>query len=417
MSNSWGILRTVIETRKDQLMRIPWNIQLVNGSAKESAKDGRIRALREFFRRPDHKRGWQPWCRLLLEDLFVIDAPTLYVWRSQAGTPYAVEVLDGATIKVLVDDAGRIPDPPSPAYQQCIKSMPMVDFTTDEIIYAPMRPRPELPIFGNSPVEQIYLEIIQSIRRLLYQVSYWDEGNIPDLVVSVPESWTPAQISQFQAFMDLQLKGSQRERSRMRFLPGGAKPFDIKSAGGELLKSDYDEWLARIVCYAFSVSPSAFVRQVNRATAESSAEEAQQEGLEPLMSYFESEIMNPLIQEHFGYSDIEFKFAPVPEVDSLRRAQAHQIYVANGIMAPNDVLDELGKPPIPEGAIHFIKTGQGGVLLSDIARGATAPGVPATPSPGPNGAPKQAAHNGAGEFAVLEKKSPRDRSLTAWSRY
>jgi hypothetical protein len=30
----------------------------------------------------------------------------------------------------------------------------------------------------------------------------------------------------------------------------------------------YDEWLARVICYAFSVPASAFISQVNRATSE-----------------------------------------------------------------------------------------------------------------------------------------------------
>ncbi len=342
MSYGWGILRAVIETRKDQLMRIPWEIRLKNASAQSTARDRRVQMLKEFFLKPDRKHRWQAWVRLLLEDLFVIDAPTIYVWRSEAGTPYALEVLDGATIKVLVDAAGRVPDPPSPAYQQIIKGLPMVDFTADEIIYAPMRPRPELPIYGYSPVEQCFLEITEGIRRTLYQLDYWTEGSIPDLIVTVPDNWTPAQIAQFQGYMDALLSGNLRQKSKIRFLPGGMKPFDIKSAGGELLKSDYDEWLARIVCFAFSISPQGFVKMMNRATAESSDQAAKEEGLYPLMTYFESEIMNPIIQEHFKFPDIEFKFMPRPEVDLLKQAQTLQIYVESGIMTRDEARGQLG---------------------------------------------------------------------------
>jgi hypothetical protein len=346
MSYGWGILRAVIETRKDQLMRIPWDIRLINGSAKSSARDPRVQNLKEFFKKPDRKHRWQAWCRLILEDLLVIDAPAIYIWRSQAGTPYALECLDGATIKILIDDAGRVPDPPSPAYQQTIKGLPMVDFRADEIIYAPMRPRPELPIYGYSPVEQCFLEITEGIRRTLYQLDYWSEGSVPDLIVTVPEGWTPAQISQFQAYTDALLGGNLHQKSKIRFLPGGMKPFDIKSAGGELLKSDYDEWLARIVCFAFSISPQGFVKMMNRATAESSDQAAKEEGLYPLMTYFESEIMNPLIQEHFGYSDIEFKFQPRPEVDALKQAQALQIYVQSGVLTVDEARTQLGLPKL-----------------------------------------------------------------------
>jgi hypothetical protein len=328
MSYGWGILRAVIETRKDQLMRIPWEIRLINASAQSSARDRRVAYLKEFFKKPDRKHRRQAWCRLILEDLLVIDAPALYIWRSRAGTPYALECLDGSTIKVLIDDAGRVPDPPQPAYQQVIKGLPMLDLTAEEIIYAPMRPRPELPVYGYSPVEQCFLEIT--------------EGSVPDLIVTVPDGWTPAQISQFQAYTDALLSGNLHQKSKIRFLPGGMRPFDIKSAGGELLKSDYDEWLARIICFAFSISPQGFVKMMNRATAESSDQAAKEEGLYPLMSYFESEIMNPLIQEHFGFSDIEFKFQPRPEVDALKQAQALQIYVQSGVISVDEARTQLG---------------------------------------------------------------------------
>ena len=47
--------------------------------------------------------------------------------------------------------------------------------------------------------------------------------------------------------------GDLTQKSRIRFVPDGMKPFDVKNANGEGLKADYDEWLATIVCYAFSV--------------------------------------------------------------------------------------------------------------------------------------------------------------------
>jgi len=34
------------------------------------------------------------------------------------------------------------------------------------------------------------------------------------------------------------------------------------------LKDPYDEWLARVICYAFSVPVTPSVAQVNRATSE-----------------------------------------------------------------------------------------------------------------------------------------------------
>jgi hypothetical protein len=51
------------------------------------------------------------------------------------------------------------------------------------------------------------------------------------------------------------------------------------------LKNLCDEWLARIVCYAFSVSPQAFVAHINRATGETQKEMAEEEGLWPVLMW------------------------------------------------------------------------------------------------------------------------------------
>ncbi len=48
---------------------------------------------------------------MLLEDLFVIDAPALYLRRDRAGALYALMPIDGATIKPVIDDLGRTPSP------------------------------------------------------------------------------------------------------------------------------------------------------------------------------------------------------------------------------------------------------------------------------------------------------------------
>jgi hypothetical protein len=61
--------------------------------------------------------------------------------------------------------------------------------------------------------------------------------------------------------------------------------FKLIEARQPPLKDQYDEWLARIICYAFSVPVSPFVSQVNRATSETLRQQAAQEGLVPLKAW------------------------------------------------------------------------------------------------------------------------------------
>jgi hypothetical protein len=61
---------------------------------------------------------------MLLEDLLVIDAATIYPRYSRAGGLYSLDVIDGATIKPLIGEDGRAPDAPDPAYQQILQGVP-----------------------------------------------------------------------------------------------------------------------------------------------------------------------------------------------------------------------------------------------------------------------------------------------------
>lgn len=363
MSRSWGVLRTIIETRKDQLLRTPWNFRVIGAPTEE---DPRMDELRRFFRRPDGKRSFNNWARLILEDLFVIDAPAIYIGeRNRKGQPMFLQVLDGARIKVLIDDLGRIPDWPQPAYQQITKGQPMVNLTEREVIYAPMRPTTDMPIYGFSPVEQIYIEVTEAIKKTMYQLNFWTEGNLPDMIMSVPKEWTATQIATFQALFDAELSGNLLQKSKVRFVPEGMTPYDVKGSAGENVTTKRDEALIRLACFAFSVAPTPFIDGSNRSVAETMQREAVSEGLHPLQAWFRDDIMNRIIWEEFGYEDIEFVWQPTPEVDQLKRAQVANTYVRGAMMTINEARKQSGEPPVKNGDEILIYTNNGVMTLED----------------------------------------------------
>jgi hypothetical protein len=379
MARTWGVLATIIATRQDQLLRIPWTIQRRD---KPKAGSAGVDELRKFFKSPDGKLKYSQWSRKLLDDLLILDAPTIFFSRDRRGRLLNAEVLDGATIFPLIDDAGRRPDSVwevtddgieylkrQPAFQQVIKGLPMVDLDESEIIYRPMRPRPDFPIFGFPPTEQILVEASEAIRKTFYQFNFWAEGTLPDLIVTVPESWTPRQIAAYQAHMDALLSRDSRLKSKMRFVPGGMKPFDIKNSSGESLWSQRDETLIRLACYAYSVSPAPFVRMLNRATAQNAQQMAEEEGLYPVMSYYKDDIMDSIIQDQFGYDDLEFVFLPRPEPDLEKQAKIHDLKIKSGEYSINEARDESGLEPIANGDVHMIYIGNQIVPLEMAAKG------------------------------------------------
>ena len=381
LSENSSILRTVIETRKDQVASIPWSIS-IREKGQTNLQEKRKKEVEELFERPDGHYRFSRWIRLLLEDLFVIDSPTVYIQRNKGGAPFALRVFQGDTIKVIVDDAGCIPFPPDPAYQQIIKGLPMVNFHRDELLYVPFNPRPKLPIYGMSNCEYVYLTCVTEIRREIYQGNFYVEGNIPDMIIESPESWSSMQLAEYQAFFDNLLSGNAKLKSKARFLPSGAKAVSPKGAFGEFLHSKIDEWTARIICAAFRIPPTAFVAIMNRATAETHQQEARDEGLPPILNYLKEDIFDPIVQEEsigFGYDDLEWKAIPKEEMDPETRLTVDLGYLKVGVRSRNEVRQALGEDPIPEPAAneYFNITPQG-----DMPIGAQ----PAQPGGGGGGA-------------------------------
>jgi hypothetical protein len=230
LAEGYDLLRLVIETRKDQVARVVWNIGPRN---KQPGNDPRLAALRQFFMRPDGLHTFGDWLRLLLEELFVIDAPALYLQRDRAGRLAALLPLDGATIKPVIDDWGRTPQPYAEngetvypvAYQQVLKGYPAVDYSLRDVIYRPRNIRVN-HAYGFSPVEQIITSVNIALRRQMYLLDYFTQGNIPDSLIGVPENWTPDQIASYQKYWDAYFDGDLGRRRRAKFVPGGvAKTF------------------------------------------------------------------------------------------------------------------------------------------------------------------------------------------------
>lgn len=338
LADSYDLLRLVIETRKDQVEKLNWSFRMVE-DGKEP--DDRCKMLEKFFRHPDQEHDWPQWLRMLLEDMFVLDAATIYPRKTRGGELYALELIDGATIKRLIDDTGRTPLPPEPAYQQILKGVPAADYTIEELLYRPRNVRTS-KVYGYSPVEQIIVTINMALNRQASQLSYYTDGSTPDLIMSVPKEWSSEQIATFKMWWDSILEGNLAARRGTMFVPEGVAPVNTKEA---ILKDERDEWLARVICYAFSVSPQPFIKEMNRATAQTNMQAALAEGLAPVMQWVVGTI-NSAITRWWGFDDITFKWDVDENITPTERATVHGIYVDKKILTPDEAREEIGYDPL-----------------------------------------------------------------------
>lgn len=341
------IMNVIINNRKDQIESREWIIRPTDPKLAEdknnSKNDPRIKEMTDFFNTPDKINSWDQWLRPLLDDLFVIDAPALFIRRNKGGGIYGLEVMDGATLKLLIDANGRRPLPPSPAFQQILKGVPAVSYTNDDLLYMPRNLSSHGP-YGKSPVEMTMVTINAAINRAQFNASYYTEGNIPDAIGSLPETWTPAQAAQFTEWWDSLYGGNLAQKRKVKFVPGIDHFTQLKEPE---LKNVYDDYIARILCCAMGISVQPFVSMMNRATAGTAKESSQEDGKLPLENWIKS-FINKIIQSpiYFGYDDLQFDWNENEDPDPAEQQKILTGYVGSHILTPDQARERLGEEPM-----------------------------------------------------------------------
>jgi hypothetical protein len=227
------------------------------------------------------------------------------------------------------------------AYQQILHGIPANDLSTDDLVYVMRNPRVNR-VYGYSPVEQVMMTVNIAIRRQLSQLDIYTQGNIPEALAQVPDTWTAKMIGDFQTWFDGMLAGNLGQKRRMTFIP---KLDDIMFPRAGVIKDEYDEWLARIICFAFSIPPTALVKMPNRSVGETMKDTAKEEGLIPLLRFVGS-VMTMLI-ERWMVPGLRFQFKTnEKQIDPLTQAKVHQIYYEMEAKTPDEIRIENGDEPL-----------------------------------------------------------------------
>ncbi|WP_244633206.1 phage portal protein [Methylobacterium radiotolerans] len=361
LADGYDLLRLVIETRKDQAARMKWAIK-----PRDSGKPATVKAaaITAFLAKPDGVHPWTDWLRMGLEDVLVLDAWTTFKQRSRAGDLLALEPVDGATIKPILGEDGRVPMPwvqggqsvwPE-AYQQILKGLPAVNYTARELLYRPRNLRTDR-VYGFSPVEQVMTTVNIALRRQVMTLEYFTSGTVPDALIGVPETWGPDQIATYQTYWDSLFTDNLAARRRARFVPGKVA---LHQTSEPQLKGEFDEWLSRVVCFAFSISPQALIKQMNRASADTQKELAEEEGLAPLLDWIKG-VLDEVIADDLGAPELEFAWQEDEQIDEAAQAERLRGLTAGGLMRLNEGRKILGLDPDPSPAadVLMVMTGAG----------------------------------------------------------
>lgn len=379
-----------------------------------------IDAATKFLSQPDRGNGLKfgAWLGQLLEEVFVLDALAVYPRRTYGGDLWSLEVLDGSTIKPLLDERGGRPLPPFPAYQQILYGFPRGEFVaevedadgddipgaykSDELLYYRRVARVWSP-YGMSAVEQALEDGALYLSRHRWMRAEYTEGTSVDGLYETPETlnWSPEQLLEYEREFNSAFQGDTTARRGARFLPPGVKPAGNGIGGSDAIaeryKPDYDLHLIKLLASHFDTTLPELGFTESKGLGSEGYHEGQQNvqmrKRRPIIRFVE-EIVTGMLHDQFGSPDeIVFKFLGLDDEDEPAAADVAGKRQATGVLTLNEMRDEIGRPryEFPEADMPLLVTQRGIEVIEGAATRALAGQMETpeqAPPPGqPGGAP------------------------------
>ena len=392
------ILRRCIEVRKAKITGLDWDIVLSSsaterivaesgGNHLRAMNDARtkfapeIARLRAFWETPDPANGltFVDWLSMAIEELDVLDALAIWPQIKANGDIRGLQILDGSTIKPLLDDRGMRPDPSvGPAFQQILFGFPRSEFhapvddesadgefSSDELAYL-IRNRRANSIWGYSPVERALPMADIYLRRQQWIKGEFTDGVMPKSWLELPESanLTPEQIRYYENIYNDELSGQTEQRNRMRMLlPGGVLKFE--EGYSEKFNDRLDDYLITSITGHFGVLPTELGFSSKGGLGASGhqqgeAEAAEAIGITPTAKWL-SQQLSALSYRWLGMPrELEFRLSSSDANDDEASAKRDDLKKRSAGLTVNEWRDNNGLPLVdtPEADMPFLVAGQ-----------------------------------------------------------
>ena len=453
LASVYSVARACIQLLKSEIRGLDWDVtptkdasKAMRGDKKAMADFGERRAKAvAFFKNPDPEYGsWSSWLDTLLEDLYAIDAMSVYLrptWGKGKGLLgsdlTALELIAGDTLRPLYDLHGSRPAPPAPCLQQYLWGVPRVDLMSlingsdvteemkagevaqyrgDQLLYMPMT-RQTISPYGLPPIEQALVPVMSGLGKQQYQLDFYREGSIPGMFVSPGDvNMTPSQIRELQDALNA-LAGDVGFKHKIIVLPPGSKTDPQKPPQ---LADQFDEVVMMEVCMAFQVMPMELGIAPKVSTTQSTGSANQmakmtkstheRKSLVPTLQFLKQQLLDKVLQVVCKQDDMQFTFEGLEEDEdeaSLTGLLVQQ--VGAGLSSIDEARAELGRDPwgIPVTSDPLWASATGVVPLGAMD---PATGQPKGAQPPPGQAPPPGAAPGEGGTPRGRRSPPRARA-------
>ena len=453
------IVRRCIEAMKSKVLGLDWDITLGEDStekimddegvdelrARVMAKDKfspEISRLKQFWEQPDPSNGltFSDWLGMALEEILVLDAWSIWPQKSVGGDLIGLQILDGSTIKPLIDDRGMRPMAPYPAFQQILYGFPRSEFaapeesveadgefSSDELSYL-IRNRRSFTVYGNSPVERCLPIADLYLRRQNWVRKEYTDGVLPELMFTTDANFgnNPDLLRAYENIFNDDLAGQTEQRMRARLLPQGLTPIQFEGYG-EKFKETLDEYLVNSICGHFGIQPSeiGFAPKGGLGGAghqQGQAASSEVIGLIPFTNWISKMITN-LSYIYLGMPrELEFRLMHSNREETAEKAGIIDQQIKDGQLTINEARSLAGRSLLdaPEADYPLVVAGTNTFFITPDGIQMVQPAAPENPEAGtpasgeaPNEKPKPAEKPAVSEVKAFLKWSriARDREF------
>ncbi len=340
------VSRACINCRKRQITALDWDIVPAEKDDKNDySKD--IIFVKGFFKNIGGRTKFRSFQNKAIEDVLTLDALALYKQKRLNGELMSLINVDGATIRLRVDQAGNTPEPPEIAYKQVIRGKVLAELTADEMYYEMMNPRSNSP-YGLAPLESLLVVVSSSLKAGLHNLSYLTEGNIPEGFFGVPKDWTPQMIKDFQENWDAVMAGDESATRKLRFTPEGS--YTATKKPSDMAWESFNEWLLKVTCALFDVQPQEIGFLPKQGLGGKGFSEEQniitdRKSVKPLANFF-TEIWDDVIQNDLGFPYLKFKYLGLETKDEKAHAETNEVLIRSGQRTVDELRSEDGLDPV-----------------------------------------------------------------------
>jgi hypothetical protein len=417
-----------------------------------------IARISDWLEVPDRENGydWAQWTGQLMEQRLKYDATAVYGRYSYGGDLLSLWVLDGSTIKPLLNEYGGRPQAPAPAYQQILYGYPRGEFTrgdtdpvtvtvagpggakmettpgfaSDELLYERTIIREATP-YGMSACEIALMDGILYLRRQGWMIAEYTEGVMPDAFIKVDGAtdWDVTQWEIWQKALNDHLGGNTPERMKFPLFPPGTEP--VQAAGiAERYKPDYDLYIVKLIAGDFGLTATE-VGFPEVGSLGASFHEGEEDVLNRVTrrpdAEWVSRIVTKLAQRHLGMPKaLKVQILGLESEDEAAADAVAQNRTDSARATLNEDRARRGEPPydFAEADMPMLVTGRGVVFLEGASQLAP-PGTliePATVKPGdpgdsssgmPGGTPEPGAAPAGSAAAAADGRKPAAKGTAA----